>query len=108
MNQYIKDITGAQMSEFEAKRLRKAIPDPGDTLLGGDDPIAYQAKMASALDEFAKAKARYEYYLQKGLAEGRDYSVDEMAGRTPLSSMRIQVNDSGDRVIVIEGEAVKI
>ena len=109
LNQYIKDITGAQMSEFEAKRLRKAVPDPGDTLLGGDDPIAYQAKMASALNEFAKAKARYEYYLQKGLSEGRDYSVGEMEKLTPLPSLRIQVEGkTGNRVIVIEGTVIPI
>ena len=109
VNQYIKDITGAQMSEFEAKRLRKAIPDPGDTLLGGDDPIAYQAKMASALNEFAKAKARYEFYLQKGLSEGRDYDADEISKLTPLDSMRIAVEDkTGKRVVIFQGNAVPI
>lgn len=109
LNQYIKDITGAQMSEFEARRLRKAVPDPGDSVLGGDDPIAYQAKMASALNDFAKAKARYEFYLEKGLSEGRSYDVDEMSKLTPLDSMRIAVEDkTGNRVVIFQGNALPI
>ena len=65
--------------------------------------------MASALDEFAKAKARYEYYLQKGLSDGRDYSVDEMSKLTPLDSMRIAVHEkTGERIVVFQGNAIPI
>ena len=100
MNQYIKDITGAQMSEFEARRLRKAIPDPGDTLFGGDDPISFKAKLDSGMREIEKAKIRYAYYLNKGIT-----GVGEMSKRAPLDTMEIAVNpQTGQRIVRIEGQ----
>ena len=104
MNRYIKDITGAQMSEFEAKRLRKAIPDPGDTLFGGDDPITFKAKLDSAMREIAKAKARYTYYLNKGIQ-----NVGEMSRLTPLDTMPVAVNqETGQRIVRIGDQWVDI
>ncbi len=100
MNLYIKNITGAQMSEAEAKRLTKAIPDPGDTLLGGDDPITFKAKLESAMRELGKAKVRYAYYLKKGIV-----NVDEIAQQTPLDTMQVAVNpETGQRIVKIEGQ----
>jgi len=39
INNYIKEITGAQMSEKEATRLRLAQPDPGEDIFSGDGSL---------------------------------------------------------------------
>ena len=62
MNEEIKRMTGAQMSENEAKRLRKGMPDPEN-----DDPIAFQAKWKSNVRNLQMIRARANYYLSKGL-----------------------------------------
>jgi hypothetical protein len=61
MNQYIKDMTGAAMSEMEANRLRKGIPDPER-----DGPTAFQAKMEQSSAQADLAMARHTYLLRKG------------------------------------------
>lgn len=61
MNQYIKDMTGAAMSEQEANRLRKGIPDPDR-----DGPTAFQAKMEQSSAQADLAMARHTYLLRKG------------------------------------------
>lgn len=68
INRYIKEITGAQMSEAEANRLRQGMPDPGDSWYNGDSPTQFKAKLEDVLKTARMAKARYVYILKKGLA----------------------------------------
>ena len=63
LNLYIKEITGAQMSEAEANRLRKAVPD-AET----DSPTEFKAKMDDAIVQLRKKQARHAYALENGIA----------------------------------------
>lgn len=102
VNLYIKEITGAQMSEAEANRLRQAVPDPGQTIFGGDDPITFESKLNSVLESAEKASVRYRHYLREGITD-----PDEMAVRAPLDEMEIVVNpNTGERRALIEGQWV--
>lgn len=89
INLYIKEITGAQMSEKEANRLRKAQPDPGDGIFGGDSPPEFKAKLVNQYKKLKASSARYNYYLSKGIDEttlnnminkGEVISLDKMNG----------------------------
>ena len=61
INLYIKEITGAQMSNPEAGRIRLAQPDPGEGVFGGDAPEVFEAKLESAYASVKRAQARYTY-----------------------------------------------
>jgi len=67
INLFIKEITGAQMSEKEADRIRLSQPDPGEHWWQGDDPITFKAKMDDAIKAARAAIARYEFYRNMGL-----------------------------------------
>lgn len=67
INLYIKEITGAQMSEPEANRLRKAMPDPGEGIFDGNSPTEFKSKMDDVISSLRKASARYAYSLRNGL-----------------------------------------
>lgn len=69
INRYIKEITGAQMSEREADRLRKATPDPGEGLLDGDSPTEFISKWKSAMKSLKLSQARYTYLLKNGMSD---------------------------------------
>lgn len=62
LNRYIKEITGAQMSEAEADRIRKGIPDPEK-----DVPTQFKAKLDSSVKSLQLASARASFALQHGL-----------------------------------------
>lgn len=62
MNEEIKRLTGAQMSEFEAKRLRKALPDPEN-----DSPTQFMSKAKRIQNKLTLIQARGMYYLNEGL-----------------------------------------
>ena len=66
INLYIKEITGAQMSEAEADRLRLAMPDPGEGIFGGDDPVSFKAKLDDVTKEIKASVHRYEKLLKNG------------------------------------------
>ena len=88
INAYIKRIRGAQMSEAEAGRIRQAMPDPGEGWFDGDSPKQFKAKLSNALMKFRSARARYAYYLNRGLA-GPEIEEMIISGRAyPLSEMR--------------------
>jgi hypothetical protein len=69
INLYIKELTGAQMSEKEADRLRLAQPDPGEKWYSGDDPITFKTKMDDVLKYAKAAVARYRWYQSKNLSD---------------------------------------
>lgn len=61
LNGYIKDVTGAAMSEREADRIRRAIPDPQR-----DGPQQFAAKWGAVTRRLARAEERYRKLLQEG------------------------------------------
>jgi len=69
INLYIKEITGAQMSEKEADRLRKAMPDPGDGIFGGDDPVSFKSKLTNTYKKLRLSAIRHGHYIKQGLGE---------------------------------------
>ena len=84
INRYIKEITGAQMSEAEANRLKLAVPDPGAGVFNGDSPIQFKSKYDSAVDAAEAASLRYQYLMQRGtLAQGTQFSAG-IARQYPL------------------------
>lgn len=62
LNLYIKDITGAAMSEPEAKRIQATMPN--DT----DGPTQFQSKLASTMKNLGRVQARAYYTLARGLS----------------------------------------
>ena len=103
INAYIKEITGVQMSEAEANHLRQGMPDPGEGVFDGDDPITFKAKVGSVMRAAIKARARYAYYLKQGITD-----VDAMARESPLTEVPLAINpDTGQRLIKIKGNWVK-
>ena len=87
INLYIKELTGAQMSEKEADRLRLAQPDPGEKWYSGDDPITFKAKMDDVLKATRAAVARYEYYKTKGLSDTQIKSIVNDNTAIPLETL---------------------
>lgn len=88
LNQYIKEITGAQMSEAEAARLRRGMPDPGDDPFSGDSPSQFSAKLRDRIRTLKLASARYSYLrsgkwkggIFEGPIENAPISLDQMQG----------------------------
>lgn len=62
LNEYIKSITGAAMTNAEAERLRKTMPDPEN-----DSPTEFLAKLQNAYDQTLVARQRAMYMLDNGL-----------------------------------------
>ncbi len=83
INRFIKEITGAQMSEQEAVRIRQAIPDPGQGVFDGNSPAEFKAKMDQAMSQVRLAMARYNY-LRSGKWEGGVFK-GSMAKGAPIS-----------------------
>lgn len=54
LNRYIKEMTGAAMSEVEADRLRKAVPDPQK-----DSPTQFKSKLENSIRIAKLTHARY-------------------------------------------------
>jgi hypothetical protein len=67
INRYIKEITGAQMSEAEAERLRKGVADAGDGLLKGDGPTVFLTKVRNTLKKAYLSRARAMMLRSQGL-----------------------------------------
>lgn len=66
LNSYIKEMTGAAMSEPEAVRLSKAVPTEND------DPISFAAKLDDVLVQLNEKLTLYEQQRRQGAAP--DYS----------------------------------
>jgi len=73
VNQYIRDITGAQMSVKEAERLSLALAQPGQGIFDGDSPAAFQEKLKNTIANVRRAEQRAKYFLSEGIDVSYDY-----------------------------------
>jgi hypothetical protein len=92
INTYIKEITGAQMSEAEANRIRKAAPDAGEGVFDGDSPTEFKSKMDDVTKQLTFAAARHSFALKQGL-DPMSY-----AAQTPLETMPEVIEQQGAQI----------
>lgn len=67
LNKYLNEISGAAITEQEARRLLKTLPDPGENIWDGDSPTEFKAKLEDAMQSARWAIARYNYAMKNGL-----------------------------------------
>lgn len=72
LNLYIKEITGAAMSEAEAGRIRAVMPSPDD------DPVTFQSKLDSGMKRLSLVAARSGYLLANPAVSMGDVSIERM------------------------------
>jgi hypothetical protein len=77
MNEEIKRLTGAAMSEAEAKRLRSGMPDPGDGVGQGDGPTQFKSKLDESMRMTRLAILRARLAKQYGL-NWQDIPLDQV------------------------------
>lgn len=70
INRTIKEVTGAQMGEAEAKRIRAEMPDVDAS------PAEFQAKLAAAMDMLRMDIARYNVWKNNGM-EGEARNITD-------------------------------
>jgi len=80
LNRYIKLITGAQMSEAEADRLRLGFPDAGKGLFDGDAFTVFDAKRKAVIKQTILVRARAAWALKNGLVSP-DVSEADVTGK---------------------------
>jgi hypothetical protein len=97
LNEYIKQITGAAMSEPEARRILSGMPKPGDGIFDGDSPTEFKAKLDDAMQKTKMAVSRLAYIKRNGM------SLEDGSGNPviPLERMPQLINERG-RVIETE------
>jgi len=72
LNKYIKDITGAALSESEADRIRQAIAD-----VDKNSPTEFKAALDEAAAQIQRAEARLLYLKKNGFKSIDDVSLGE-------------------------------
>lgn len=91
LNQYIKEITGAAMTNAEAGRIMRAMPNPGEGIFDGDSPVAFKSKLDVAVYNSKLAIARYNYMRAKGFTG----NADEASRKMTLESVPEVMNRRG-------------
>lgn len=87
INLYIKELTGAQMSEQEANRLRLAQPDPGEHWWQGDDPITFKGKVDDVIKASRASVARHAYYRASGMNDAQIRDMINKNKAIPLEAL---------------------
>jgi hypothetical protein len=87
---WIKAITGAQMSQQEARRLMKDVPNIGTNWLGGDSAAKYLAKLKNTMEQAKASNARYRYYLANGLSPQVIGKLIKDGKAAPLSQFTVK------------------
>lgn len=92
INNTIREMTGAQMSIYEADRLRMPEPDPGESPLKGQSPTRFKSNLDRAILNATMAQARMNKLLSEGFiteeelaASSRDNPIAGNKAETLLS-----------------------
>jgi hypothetical protein len=89
LNQYIHDITGAQMSAAEIVRLKAAMPNIGTGIFDGDNPIEFRNKLRAAIEETIVARARYIHYKNQDFNDLDPENLGEIMSLTNMKDMMV-------------------
>lgn len=89
LNNYIKEMTGAAMSEAEAKRLTSVMPNAGTGVFDGDSPTQFKTKMDVVVREAKMAMARAQF----AKANNRPWNS------IPLDQMPAIIQQRGDQIL---------
>jgi hypothetical protein len=94
LNEYIKSITGAAMTNAEADRILKGLPSPGTGLFDGDSPTEFKAKLDDAVQKTKMSVARLAYIKRQGM------SLEDGQGNAilPLERMPALINERGKAI----------
>ena len=94
LNEYIKSITGAAMTNAEADRILKGLPSPGTGLFDGDSPTEFKAKLDDAIQKTKMSVARLAYMKRNGM------SLEDGQGNAtiPLERMPQLINERGKAI----------
>lgn len=93
LNEYIKMITGAAMSEPEAQRILRGMPNPGQGVFDGDSPSEFKAKLEDSIKQTKMAVARLAYIKRKGMS-----LEDGIGNGLTLQGMPALINDRGREI----------
>jgi len=85
VNLYIKEITGAQMSEAEADRLKKAVANLGDS------PQLFEAKLANSMAQLDAAKERKKVLIDELMSDGLGYKEAKVEAEKEFQDVYEQV-----------------
>ncbi len=91
LNELVKERSGGAVTPQEFVRQGVELPNAGNGILDGDDPVTFQAKFDRAYEVVALGMAR-NAYLRK--ADGRNAAATtaELARMMPVERFREQVN----------------
>ena len=100
LNELVKERSGGAVTPQEFVRQGVELPNAGNGIFDGDDPVTFQAKFDRAYEVVALGMAR-NAYLRK--ADGRNAAATtaELARMMPVERFRAQVNH---RARQLEGE----
>jgi hypothetical protein len=98
MNEEIKRITGAQMSEKEANRLMKGLPNPGTGLFDGDSPTEFISALKVVYQDLLMSKARYNWYLNNGYSEAQYKGLLKQDKQMGLNDIYDKVNQRAAQI----------
>ena len=102
INTNIKEMTGAQMSKDEAKRLRKPLPDPSEGWWPEQSATQFMANLQATDDRLKAIEMRSYRALQAGLITEKDIkdktAGDKLAGMVSIDSMLTEYERRGDEI----------
>lgn len=102
INEYIKNITGAAMSNAEADRIRKGMPDPGEKIFDGDSATQYKAKLERVMKELRIKRRKAMYQMRNGF-EPIDSAGNETMSNAQFSQQMDQRGMELERQFMEQG-----
>lgn len=100
LNELVKERSGGAVTPQEFQRQGVEVPNAGNGIFDGDDPVTFQAKFDRAYEVVALGMAR-NAYLRKADARNAGATTAELARMMPVERFRAQVNH---RAKQLEGE----
>lgn len=91
LNELVKERSGGAVTPQEFVRQGVELPNAGNGIFDGDDPVTFQAKFDRAYEVVALGMAR-NAYLRKADARNAGATTAELARMMPVERFREQIN----------------
>lgn len=97
LNELVKERSGGAVTPQEFERQGVEIPNAGNGIFDGDDPVTFQAKLDRAYEVVALGFAR-NAYLRKADGRNAGRTTQELSRMLPIEQFRSHVNQRAQQL----------
>lgn len=105
LNSIIKDLSGATVTDQEAKRLQAQLPSAGTGVFSGDNPLEFDTKLTTMKQSVQRSITRLNYLRKSGFSIKNNKELEDAINKTGITLEKMDMAVVRGKKLKSEGKS---